>query len=363
MFSFIQAGNLLKRPANSMNSVLASAFVLIIIRPSVIFDAGFLLSYSAVIFIIAFYKDLYTRLHFKNLIADKIWQSTVVTIVAQAGTLSLSIMLFNRFPVYFLVTNLIIVPLSSLVIIAGSMVPVLYPIPFFSECLAQGLNYLTDLTEYLTEKASTLPGSTIEQIGMTFHEFFYLTAIIAIAFKMAVRKEFRPVNLLLILILIYAGVSGKKVLKTRRSNELIVYNIPGSTVTGVRTGRSMYLYTSVKEIPSEVIRHCSTLGIRIIKTQTVQNPVCIKTGDIRILIADKIDVDILSSTQPDKIILSGIRPVINDIYAMKNLPESIIISSEVSSGFRLPSSLTEKLGQPVHYVRKSGAYLSDLVQK
>ena len=56
MFSFLQAGNLMKRRVNGINSVLASAFVLILLRPSVIFDAGFLLSYSAVIYIICFYQ-------------------------------------------------------------------------------------------------------------------------------------------------------------------------------------------------------------------------------------------------------------------------------------------------------------------
>ena len=69
MFSFLQAGNLMKRPVNGINSVLASAFVLIIIRPSVIFDAGFLLSYSAVIYIIAFYRELYQKLTFRNYIS------------------------------------------------------------------------------------------------------------------------------------------------------------------------------------------------------------------------------------------------------------------------------------------------------
>jgi len=363
MFSFIQAGNLLKRPANSMNSVLASAFVLIILRPSVIFDAGFLLSYSAVIFIIAFYRELWSRFHFKNFIADKIWQSTVVTIAAQAGTLTLSIMLFNRFPVYFLVTNLIIVPLSSLVIITGSMIPLLYPVVFLSEFLAQVLNYLTVLTEYLTEKAASLPGSTIDHIGMTLPEFFIMTLIVAITFTVFVRKEYRPVNLLLFLILIYAGISVKKVLKTGRSNELIVYNVPGSTVTGLRAGRSMYLYTSVNEIPSEVIRHCSAMGIKINKTQLVLHPVCLKSGNRRILIANNIDADILSSTLPDIIVLSGKRPLIEDISASGKIPERIITSSEVSSGFRLPPSITAQLKQPVHNVRKSGAFLSELMHK
>ena len=111
MYSFLQAGKAMKREVNPVNSILASAFILIMIRPSVIFDAGFLLSYSAVIFIICFYRDLYLKIIFTHRIPDLIWQSAAVTIIAQAGTLPLTIMLFNRFPVWFILSNIIIVPL------------------------------------------------------------------------------------------------------------------------------------------------------------------------------------------------------------------------------------------------------------
>jgi len=360
MFSFIQAGTLIKRPANSMNSVLASAFVLIIIRPSVIFDAGFLLSYSAVIFIIAFYKDLYSKFHFKKLIADRVWQSAAVTIVAQAGTLSLTIMLFNRFPAYFLFTNLIIVPLSSLVIIVGSILPVLYPVVFLSRFLGYVLNALTSLTEYLTEKAASLPGSTIEQLGMTLPEGIILTAIIALSFTAFVRKEFRPLNILLFLILSYAIISTQRIIKTERSNELIVYNVPGATVTGIRTGSTLKLISPEDEVQAEVIRHCATLGIRVERIKSGTVPVCLKAGTRKILIADEIDSGILRATAPDIIILSGSRPIIKDLSVSAKFPEIIITSSEVSPGVKLPDAILSQLKQPVHSVRKTGAFLMDL---
>lgn len=361
MFSFIQAGNLMKRPANSMNSVLASAFVLIIINPSVIFDAGFLLSYSAVIFIIAFYKALYLKFHFKSRITDWIWQSTAVTTVAQAGTLALTIMLFNRFPVYFLLTNLIIVPLSSMVIIAGSIVPVLYPVVFMSRFIARVLNYITGFTEYLTRQAAVLPGSSIDQIGMTLPECIILTAIIVVSVTAIVRKEYRPVKFLLFLILALAIISSEKIIKTKRSNELIVYNIPGSTVTGIRTGSTLNLISQENEVAAEVIRHCSTLGIRIEKIKTGTGPLCFKAGTKKILIAGEINSSTLSATTPDIVILSGSRPVIKDLTVSAKYPEIIITSSEVGSGFRLPDSLNSKLKRPVHYTRKSGAFLMDLI--
>jgi competence protein ComEC len=140
MFTFMQAGSLMRRRVNAVNSVLASAFILILIRPSVIFDAGFLLSYSAVIFIIVFYRDFYLKLYFKKKPVDWIWQSAAVTMIAQAGTLPLTIMLFNRFPTWFILTNVIIVPLTSVVIIAGCLIPLLYPVRILSILIGTALD-------------------------------------------------------------------------------------------------------------------------------------------------------------------------------------------------------------------------------
>ena len=203
MFSFLQAGTLLKRPVNGINSVLASAFVLMLIRPSVIFDAGFLLSYSAVIYIIAFYKDLYQKLTFKYSLTDKIWQSAAVTIVAQAGTLPLTIALFNRFPAYFILTNIIIVPLSSLLVIIGCLIPLLFPVKFLSHLLAMLLNSLTGLTELLTQTASSLPFASIENIGMTtcrmhsFHSMLFFCSAILLKDRKSLPCSIRFYQLLL----------------------------------------------------------------------------------------------------------------------------------------------------------------------
>ena len=204
MFTFFQAGNLIHRRVNGINSVLASAFVLILIKPSVIFDAGFLLSYSAVIYIISFYQVFYLKLQFKNWLTDKIWQSAVITIVAQAGTLPLTIMLFNRFPVYFILTNIIIVPLSSLLIVTACTIPMLYPIVFLSKTLALVLNYLTGLTELLTAKSASLPWSNIENIGMTTVECILLMGTIFLLSSFLLNKHsisvFYPISLAIALV-------------------------------------------------------------------------------------------------------------------------------------------------------------------
>jgi hypothetical protein len=196
---------------------------------------------------------------------------------------------------------------------------------------------------------------------MTLPEGIILTAIISISVTSFLRKEFRPVNYLLFLILALTLISTQKIIKSERSNELIVYNVPGSTVTGIRTGRSLRLFTLDEKIPAEVIRHCSTLGIRIETINSVTRPVCLRAGTKKILIAGEIDSGILKVTSPDIIILSGSRPVIKNLTSLDKFPERIITSSEVSPGFRLPDTLISKLKHPVHSLRKSGAFQMDLI--
>lgn len=360
MFSFIQAGILMKRPANSLNSVLSSALILILIRPSVIFDAGFLLSYSAVIFIIAFYKELYQRVQMKNWLTDKIWQSVVVTIVAQAGTLPLTVMLFNRFPVYFLLTNVIIVPLSSLIIITGCLIPLLYPVIFLSQLLATTLNYLTGLTEFLTEKAASLPGSSIGSIGMPVAECILLTGMIGTLCYTFINRQLRPVKTILVLALMISLATTWRDISVKRSNELIVYNSPGATVVGIRTGKILNLYSTEGEIATEVLRHSSTLGLKIEKTDSRNGIVCIEAAGRKILISSYINRSQLLSVSPDILILAGTKPVIEDCSGLYKYPERVILSSEAATGYRLKDGLSTFLNMPIINIRKSGAFIMSL---
>ena len=360
MFTFIQAGNLMHRRVNGINSVLASAFVLIIIRPSVIFDAGFLLSYSAVIYIISFYQDLYLKLQFKNWLSDKVWQSAVVTIVAQAGTLPLTIMLFNRFPTYFIITNIIIVPLSSLLIIIGCLLPIFYPVQFLSEILAIILNYLTALTELLTAKAASLPWSNIENIGMTPVECFILTASVFSFSYFLIRRQSVPVILPLLLIVLFAAAGTTSDITVGKSNELIVYNTPGSSTIGIRSGNILNVYSDTSLIRPEVIRHSATLGLKIKSTCLKNGNYCIRAGEKKILICSTPDNQILQCFKPDIVIFTGQRPFIDKSLAFSEPAGAIIFSSEIYSGFHLPPSLNLSGSDTIHFVRKSGAFIEPL---
>jgi len=361
MFSFLQTGNLMKRNVSSLNSVLASAVILMVMHPSVIFDAGFLLSYSSVIFIICFYRNMYLKIRFKRWIADKLWQSATVTIIAQTGTLPLTVSLFNRFPTWFILTNIVIVPLSSLLIIIGCLVPLTYPLKFISRPLASLLGLLAGFTELLTEKATSLPLSTIEKIGLIPSEslLFFFVVFLVVAFLLG--RQSIPIRYPLFLVFIFICFGTIRSISDKSSAELIVYNTAVPDIVGVRTGKVLNLYGDTSKIPQEVIRHCSARGFKIKRGSSVEPVLILDTGKSRILISNYLNNELLSQAQPDYVILTGDNPEMEKmISATKRVKTLIITNKKARIASRFSWRSDYGIIDSVHFIKNSGVYRARL---
>jgi competence protein ComEC len=360
MYSFLQAGNAMKRPVNGINSVLASAFVLIIAKPSVIFDAGFQLSYAAVIYIILFYRQLYLKIQFSRRIPDLVWQSAAVTIIAQAGTLPLTVMLFNRFPTWFIISNIIIVPLSSIVVILGFMFPMTYPLAFLSRLIAWLLDFTTGLTEHLTEIASELPFSSIENIGITGIECVFLTIAVFLFTKYLLDRKSISVLYPLVAILLFSSAVTAKEISAGKSAELIVFNSINAATTGIRNGKDLIIISDSLPAGQEVSRHAAVLNLRVVEQRPERDVTLLKVSGKNILITNTLSSYLLEAASPDIVILTGEKPRIERNIIYKVYIEAIIVSSEVSGSYRIPASAGGLNAGKVHYAEKEGAFFCRL---
>ncbi len=117
MFTCIVMGEGLTRRTSIFNTLAFSAFILLFINPYWLWDVGFQLSYAAVLSIIIFLKPIYNWFYIKNKILDLAWKLNAITLAAQILTVPLSIYHFHQFPAYFLLTNFIAVPLSSIILL------------------------------------------------------------------------------------------------------------------------------------------------------------------------------------------------------------------------------------------------------
>lgn len=119
MFSvIIISGNLGKR-ANVYNSLGIAALILLVYDPFLIYSVGFQLSFVAVFGIVYLHPRLYHLWEAPNRIVDYVWSITCVSIAAQVATFPLTMLYFHQFPTYFLVSNLVVIPAASLILISG----------------------------------------------------------------------------------------------------------------------------------------------------------------------------------------------------------------------------------------------------
>jgi competence protein ComEC len=360
MFTFIWSGYLLKRKLNTMNSLLASAFVLIILRPGVIFETGFLLSYSAVTFILVFYHDLYRSLRFRRKIANRIWQMTVVALVAQAGTLPLTITIFNRFPTYFLLTNLIVVPLASAIVITGCLIPLISPVIPVAKILALIINRLTDLTLLITERTADLPLSSVNNAGMLPVECFLLMMTIFFSGCYLLRRHTMKAVYPLLSLLMLTAYHTYTDLRLNDTGEIIVYSIPGSSSVGIRTGRVLNLYTDSPQIAKEIRRHCSTLRLKLVRHNLTGKPCLLSAGSEKILIGNPRNQVLLDDFNPGIIILTGREADFPyDLLVGGGIRTIVIAADRNDSSFHF-TARDRASKVRVYSVKKSGAFIKSI---
>ena len=130
MISFVIIGEMIRRKGFIINSIAASAFILLCINPNNLFEIGFLLSYAAVIGIVVLQRPIYNLLYIKNKLLDKVWSITAVTLAAQIATIPFTLFYFNQFTTYFWLSNLFMTPISFVVVISGMVLLLVSWIPY-----------------------------------------------------------------------------------------------------------------------------------------------------------------------------------------------------------------------------------------
>src|SRR6185295_11648175 len=119
MFSFIVCARSFKQNTNIYNTLAASAIFLLLCNPYLIMDVGFQLSYLAVAGIVYIQPSLSELFKTDNWLLQQMADLTTVSIAAQLATLPVSLYYFHQFPNYFLISNLLVIPLSTCVMYLG----------------------------------------------------------------------------------------------------------------------------------------------------------------------------------------------------------------------------------------------------
>ncbi len=226
MFSFIKTGQTFFKRSSVYNSLAASAFVMLCYDPYYLWNVGFQLSYLAVIGILLFQKPVYNRLYIKNKWLDKIWQMTAVTIAAQVLTFPVCIYYFHQFPVLFLITNLIAVPLSTVVLYAELVLMLFSWIPFIGSYAGKLVQLMVWLMNRFITLINELPFAVWNNIPATVISTSLLYLIVIAVSIWLLNKNKGAFKATITFLLLFTIIQVYAKWQIAQQQKFIVYNVP-----------------------------------------------------------------------------------------------------------------------------------------
>lgn len=145
MISVYEISSLINADRDGPTSLAVSALIITLFNPEAPRDIGFQLSFCAVISIFTIYPLLKRLLNAKSLFLRYIWSLVSLSISCQIGTGVISYLYFGTFPRYFMVTNLVAVPLVQITIYLTTASLALFGLPHIGTLAATLLEKLIHL--------------------------------------------------------------------------------------------------------------------------------------------------------------------------------------------------------------------------
>ena len=245
MITFVIIGEMIHRKGFAINSIAASAFILLCINPYNLFEIGFLLSYSAVIGIVVLQRPIYHLIYVKNKLLDRVWEITAVAIAAQIATIPFTLFYFNQFTTYFWLSNLLMTPISFIVIISGMILLLVSWIPFVNVLvgyLVWGAVYVMNAIVSWIER---LPFSIVKGLYISEFEFvMLLLAFMLLLLGVALKKRRMFIGVLSALLLMMVSVT-LRLYQSDSQKGMTVFSLRGHTaVDFIRGGEHLLLADS-----------------------------------------------------------------------------------------------------------------------
>src|SRR5690554_3302735 len=357
MFTFVTVGLQLKRHTNPFNTLICSAFLLLLIDPNLLFQVGFQLSYLAVFGILLIFPLLQNLKQFKQKVPQKIWEIVSLSIAAQAGVLPLSLFYFHQFPGLFLLTNVVIIPFLGIILGAGIVILICAGFNFLPQWLvspyAEIINALNEYIKWVATQEqfvfSDIPFSTLQAILLYL---FLLTLVL-----LWKQFSFRSLAFVLLSVLCFQ-LSLFYHRFENNTTELVFFHSGRNTTLGHKSGHRLQLFSSLDSASISNYSFVSDFVVgKRIEQKTVQKlPAFLKYRQKSVLVVDSLSVYTVKNTFPEIVLLTQ-SPKLNLERLIDSLQPRLIIAD----GSNYPSYVSrwratcEKRKLPFHHTTTEGA--------
>lgn len=372
MFSFVALGQLLNRNSDIYSTLASSAFILLVINPSTLFNVGFALSYSAVFGIVAImpmFENLYNP---ENKIFKYFYQLLAVSVAAQIATSVLSICCFNRFPNYFLLTAPVVIPLAYVIMLLAIAMIFTNFLPFVSDFLADFLKLCVKFLNSSVGFVEKLPGSVTENIFIDTKTAILLYGIVISCIIIYHYRDSLWLKTSLILFILACFLRFLETPERHSDGLVAVYNRRGSSIIQISSSSNTIILTDVDSSDRDkyfyelFLRPCALTGCGDCNIYDLEN-VGYKFSDNVFNVGEKSIAVITDKTNVEKMIVpyhfDFLIVTTKKYLKVENLieklsPEKIIFTS----GFgkkqsKIAQQLCDSLNVDCHFAGLDGAFL------
>lgn len=166
------------RGRQSLNTVAFAALIILAIEPASAYDVGFQMSVAAVVGISLFYRPLC------SIVRARWFQSIAISLSAQIGVGPIVAYHFHTFSTYFLLTNLVAMPIAMIGVYAAAVSLALLPIGLLSSLAALVAQSACACLNAALSLISWMPGASLRAEHTSLLGVF-LIYIAAISFALA----------------------------------------------------------------------------------------------------------------------------------------------------------------------------------
>lgn len=194
---------------SSISALFLAAMVMLCCNPFSLFDVGFELSFASMASILCFSpnsdKDTnYHSVRFPLLkkCSEYLLGIVMVSIIAQGGTLPLTLHYFGRFPTCFLLSNLVIIPAVSVTMFAAVFWWLCSCLPFSWNFPGYLLNGCVHIMNRMAKAVANIPGCSIQVDDFGWAEVAFSYMMLFFIYRFCHRKPGALVGVVVCLIFI-----------------------------------------------------------------------------------------------------------------------------------------------------------------
>ncbi len=359
MFTVVAIALNLKRPTNVYNTLTISMFILLLWKPTFIFDVGFQLSYLAVFAIVAIQPMLDTLWKPKYKLVKFFWNIFTVTLAAQFGIIPISLYYFHQFPGLFFISNLAIIPFLGVILGLGIVVIGLSLVNLLPSFLASLYGAIITKMNQLVGWVAAQESFLFKNISFDFsHVLISYTIIIGFLIYLKT-KTFKSVAFVLVIVIISQGVlifSKKEMAE----NSFIVFHKSRHSIIGHKTNQKLHLYSNIND---SILQHDKTITnykvgahIDTVTVDSIKNIYAFNHH--KLLVIDSLGLYKTTTFKPSIILLQH-SPKINLERLIERLqPELIISDGSNYKSYQERWKITcKEKNIPFHRTSKKGAFI------